>query len=153
MCIYSEAYTHLFPWDVRHMVTDSSNNEHPKHKSWLLTPLHNERKQNFLQKCPVPVLGKGTCKTHLRYVVLVQCEVSLKATKSQRIEEKNKIRNFNGIKNLSQSSCKVLFLRFYLFIHDRQRERERQRERGRDIDRGRSKLHARILMWDSILGL
>ena len=40
-----------------------------------------------------------------------------------------------------------LFLRFYLFIH------ETQRERGRDTGRGRSRLHAGSLMWDSILGL
>ena len=34
---------------------------------------------------------------------------------------------------------------FYLFIH----ERHRKRERGRDTGRGRSRLHARSLMWDS----
>ena len=43
----------------------------------------------------------------------------------------------------------IFFLRFYLFIHKRQRERER----GRDIGRGRSRLHAGSPMWDSILGL
>ena len=36
------------------------------------------------------------------------------------------------------------FLGFYLFIH------ERHRERGRDTDRGRSRLHARSPMWDLI---
>ena len=35
----------------------------------------------------------------------------------------------------------------------RDRERERKRERGRDTGRGRSKIHARSLMWDSIPGL
>ena len=42
-----------------------------------------------------------------------------------------------------------------MFIHDRQRERERERERegGRDTGRGRSRLHAGSLMWDSIPGL
>ena len=30
---------------------------------------------------------------------------------------------------------------------------ERERERGRDIGRGRSRLHAGSLMWDSIPGL
>ena len=40
-----------------------------------------------------------------------------------------------------------LFLRFDLFIH------ERQRERDRDTDRGISRLHAESLTWDSILGL
>ena len=38
------------------------------------------------------------------------------------------------------------FLRFYLFIH------ERHRERGRDTGRGRSRLHAGSLTWDSIPG-
>ena len=42
----------------------------------------------------------------------------------------------------------ILFLNI-LFIHERQRERER----GRDIGRGRSRLHAGSLMWDSIPGL
>ena len=36
----------------------------------------------------------------------------------------------------------------YLFI-----DTERERERGRDTGRGRSRLHSRILMWDSIPGL
>ena len=39
------------------------------------------------------------------------------------------------------------FLRFYLFIHGR------HRERGRDTGRGRSRLHAGSLTWDSIPGL
>ena len=38
------------------------------------------------------------------------------------------------------------FKRFYLFIH------ERHRERGRDIGRGRSRLSSGSLMWDSIPG-
>ena len=33
------------------------------------------------------------------------------------------------------------------------REREREREGGRDTGRGRSRLHAGNLMWDSIPGL
>ena len=33
------------------------------------------------------------------------------------------------------------------------RNTERERERGRDTSRGRSRLHARSLMWDSIPGL
>ena len=41
--------------------------------------------------------------------------------------------------------------RFYLFIHET--ERERERERGRDTSRGRSRLHAGSLTWDSNLGL
>ena len=41
----------------------------------------------------------------------------------------------------------LFFKRFYLFIH------ERHRERGRDIGRGRSRLHAGSPMWDSIPGL
>ena len=43
-------------------------------------------------------------------------------------------------------SC-IFFLRFYLFIH------ERQREGGRDTGRGRSRLHAGSLMWHSIMCL
>ena len=39
-----------------------------------------------------------------------------------------------------------IFLRFYLFIH----ERQRQRERGKDTGRGRSSLHAGSPTWDSI---
>uniref|UniRef100_A0A8C0MV96 Serine/threonine-protein kinase OSR1 n=1 Tax=Canis lupus familiaris TaxID=9615 RepID=A0A8C0MV96_CANLF len=39
------------------------------------------------------------------------------------------------------------FLRFYLFIH------ERHRERGRDIGRERSRIHAGSPMWNSIPGL
>ena len=35
----------------------------------------------------------------------------------------------------------------------RDRERERERERGRDIGRGRSRLYAGSLIWDSIQGL
>ena len=38
------------------------------------------------------------------------------------------------------------FLRFYLFIH------ERPREKSRDTGRGRSRLHAGSPMWDSIPG-
>ena len=48
---------------------------------------------------------------------------------------------------LSLSYGFVFFLRFYLFIH------ERHRERGRDTGRGRSRLHAGSLMWDSVPGL
>ena len=40
-----------------------------------------------------------------------------------------------------------LFLRFYLFIH------ETHTERGWDTGRGRSRLHAGSLMWESIPGL
>ena len=40
--------------------------------------------------------------------------------------------------------CLVFFLRFYLFIHDR------LRERSRDTGRGRSRLPAGSWMWDSI---
>ena len=40
----------------------------------------------------------------------------------------------------------LIFFRF-LFIH------ERHREKGRDIGRGRSRLHARSLMWGLILAL
>ena len=43
---------------------------------------------------------------------------------------------------------KLLFLRFYLFIHERHTERE-----GRDRGRGRSKFHVGSPMWDSIPGL
>ena len=43
----------------------------------------------------------------------------------------------------------LFFLRFYLFIH----ERYRDRERGRDTGRGRNRLHAGSLTWDSIPGL
>ena len=53
-------------------------------------------------------------------------------------------------RNLHLKLCPLgifFFLRFYLFIH------ERHRERGRDTGRGRSRLHAGSLTWDSILGL
>ena len=43
----------------------------------------------------------------------------------------------------------ILFLRFYLFIH----ERHRERERGRDTGRGRSRIHARSPRQESISGL
>ena len=45
--------------------------------------------------------------------------------------------------------CLHFFKRFYLFIHEKQRERVRDT----DIGRGRSRLHAGSLTWDSILGL
>ena len=41
------------------------------------------------------------------------------------------------------------FLRFYLFIHEKHRERKRRRDTGR----GRSRLHAGSPKWDSILAL
>ena len=41
------------------------------------------------------------------------------------------------------------FLRFYLFIN----ERQRQREKGTDTGRGRSTLHAGSPMWELIPGL
>ena len=38
-----------------------------------------------------------------------------------------------NLKNLEEAAEEeVDFLRFYLFIHERQRERERERKRGRD---------------------
>ena len=44
--------------------------------------------------------------------------------------------------------CWSIFLKkFYVFIHDR------HRERGRDTGRRRSRLHEGSLTWDSILGL
>ena len=46
--------------------------------------------------------------------------------------------------------CKYIFLRFYLFIHEKHRE---ERERGRDTGRGRSRLHAGSPTRDSIPGL
>ena len=48
----------------------------------------------------------------------------------------------NSLSSLGESS-----LSFYFFIH------ERHRERGRDLGRGRSRLHARSLMWGLIPGL
>ena len=48
---------------------------------------------------------------------------------------------------------KIFNFYFYLFMRDREREREREREAGTDPGRGRSRLHAGSLMWDSILGL
>ena len=47
------------------------------------------------------------------------------------------------------SAISNIFKRFYLFIH----ERHRKKERGKDTGRGRSRLHAGRLTWDSILGL
>ena len=41
----------------------------------------------------------------------------------------------------------LFFKRFYLFVH------ERHRERGRDTGKGRSRLHAGSPMWGSIPGL
>ena len=48
-----------------------------------------------------------------------------------------------------------VFKRFYLFIHERHRERDREteRQRGRNTGRRRSRLHAGSLTWDSIPGL
>ena len=46
----------------------------------------------------------------------------------------------------------LIFLRFYLFIHERHRERVGDGV-GRDTGRGRSRVHAGSQMWDSILGL
>ena len=43
----------------------------------------------------------------------------------------------------------LFFLRFYLFIH----ERHRDRKRGRDTGRGSSRLHAGSPTWDLIPGL
>ena len=43
------------------------------------------------------------------------------------------------------------FKRFYLFVHEKHREREK--ERSRDTSRGRSRLHAGSPMRDSIPGL
>ena len=57
--------------------------------------------------------------------------------------------SFQGLKNCSSMfSClhSLLFLRLYLFIH------ERRTERGRDIGRGRSRCPAGSPMWDSISG-
>ena len=47
---------------------------------------------------------------------------------------------------LKVEKIQVFYKRFYLFIH------KRHRDRGRDSGRGRSRLPAGILMWDSILG-
>ena len=49
----------------------------------------------------------------------------------------------------SPQLCFIIFLKIYLFIYDRHRERER----GRDTGGGRSRLHAGSLTRDSILGL
>ena len=54
----------------------------------------------------------------------------------------------------ARPSCGLTFFFFfkdfiYLFIHDSHTERER----GRDTGRGRSRLHAGSLTWDSIPGL
>ena len=57
---------------------------------------------------------------------------------------KSKDRNF--LKKPRLFCRKKNFLRFYLFIY------ERHRERGRDIGRGRSRLHAGSPMRDSIPG-
>ena len=52
----------------------------------------------------------------------------------------------NSLRN-PQDFCRAFFKKiFYLFIH------ERHRERGRDIGRGRSRLHAGSPMWDLIPG-
>ena len=48
-----------------------------------------------------------------------------------------------GAKPLRHAGIPVLFFLSYLFM----------RERGREIGRGRSRLHAGSLMWDSIPGL
>ena len=46
------------------------------------------------------------------------------------------------------SRTAFFFLRFYLFIH----ERHRERKRGRDTGKGKSRLPAGSLMWDPIPG-
>ena len=56
---------------------------------------------------------------------------------------------FLNMKYVELTCIKCFFLRFYLLIH----ERHRETERGRDTGRGRSRLHAGSLTWDSILGL
>ena len=54
---------------------------------------------------------------------------------------------YNTMKNIYTSlPIESFFKRFYLFIH------ERFRERGRDTGRGKLRLHARIRMQDSIPG-
>ena len=52
-------------------------------------------------------------------------------------------------------NCPMLIKKFFFkdFIYLFMRDTQREKERGRDIGRGRSKLHARSLMWDSIPGL
>ena len=55
-------------------------------------------------------------------------------------------RDFIYFETLFVGLQKKFFLRFYLFIH------KRQRERGRDTGRGRSRLPARSPMWDLIPG-
>ena len=50
--------------------------------------------------------------------------------------------------SIATSFLFFFFLRFYLFIN----ERHREKQRGRDTGRGRSRLHAGNPMWDSILG-
>ena len=57
----------------------------------------------------------------------------------------------NGVRLPTSPSCFCsFFLRF--FIHLFMRHTERDRERVRDPGRGRSRLHAGSLMWDSIPG-
>ena len=53
----------------------------------------------------------------------------------------------NNGSRITKNASLLIFLRFYLFIH------ERHRERGRDMGRGRSRLHAGSPAWDSIPGL
>ena len=61
------------------------------------------------------------------------------------------IKWFKNMDSRSQAWIWILlpfFKRYYSFIHH---SLETQRQRSRDIGRGRSRLHAETLMWDSIL--
>ena len=55
--------------------------------------------------------------------------------------------NIEASNNIAHKYIKLFLKRFYLFIH------QRQRERGRDTGRGRSRLYSGSPMWDSIPGL
>ena len=45
------------------------------------------------------------------------------------------------------------FFKDFIYSFMRDTHRERERDRDRDLRRGKSRLHAGSLMWDSVLGL
>ena len=51
------------------------------------------------------------------------------------------------------TSLSFFIFKDFIYLLMRNTEREREREIGRDTGRGRSRLHAGSLMWNSIRGL
>ena len=92
------------------------------------------------------LVGSWISKIHSTVIWLYKLRRKIKQQEYEYLEMR-RVEILNKVASESLTQSRIFFLKIYLFIH------ERHRERGRDIGRGRNRLLEGSPVWDSILVL